>query len=98
MRHQHLTHQEYTLAAIDDVIARGKRQVWIPKGFAHGFLFLSDWAEFLCKTTDYYAPEHECSILWSDPDLGIEWPLENEPILAAKDKTGSRLREAELLE
>jgi dTDP-4-dehydrorhamnose 3,5-epimerase len=75
--------------------AENKRQLWIPTGFAHGFLVLSESADFLYKTTDYYAPEHERSIIWNDPDIGIEWPLQGEPILAAKDRDGKRLREAE---
>ena len=62
-----------------------KRQLWIPPGFAHGFLVLSESAEFLYKTTDYYAPECERSILWNDPDVGINWPLDGIPLLSAKD-------------
>lgn len=62
-----------------------KRQLWIPPGFAHGFLVLSESAEFLYKTTDYYAPECERSIFWNDPDLGINWPLDDAPLLSAKD-------------
>ena len=73
-----------------------KRQIWIPEGFAHGFLVLSDSADFLYKTTDYYAPEHERAILWNDPELGIAWPLSGEPILAAKDRTGKPFKEADL--
>ncbi len=66
-----------------------KRQLWIPPGFAHGFLVLSETADFQYKCTDIYAPEHECSLIWNDPDVGIEWPLnEMEPRLAAKDKAG----------
>ena len=75
--------------------AENKRQLWVPPGFAHGFLVLSDSAEFLYKTTDYYAPEHERSIIWNDSDIGIDWPLKGEPILAAKDRAGVRLRDAE---
>ena len=75
--------------------AENKRMLWIPVGFAHGFVVLSDSADFLYKTTDYYAPEHERCIIWNDPDIGIEWPLE-EPILAAKDKVGRRLKDAEV--
>lgn len=76
-----------------------KRQLWIPAGFAHGFLVLSEYAEFLYKTTDYYAPEHERCIAWNDPDLGIHWPLpagQAEPALSAKDKAGVRFRDAEV--
>jgi dTDP-4-dehydrorhamnose 3,5-epimerase len=76
--------------------AENKRQMWVPEGFAHGFLVLSDVAEFLYKTTDYYAPEHERCILWNDLDLGIGWPFAGEPVLSAKDAAGQSLREAEL--
>ena len=66
--------------------AENKRQIWVPPGFAHGFLVLSEAAEFLYKTTDYYAPEYERSIRWDDPDLGIDWPLEGAiPQLSGKD-------------
>jgi dTDP-4-dehydrorhamnose 3,5-epimerase len=75
--------------------ADNKRQMWIPAGLAHGFLVLSESAEFLYKTTDYYAPEHERCILWNDPQLGIEWPLAGEPILSAKDAVGKLLAESE---
>jgi len=72
-----------------------KKQLWVPEGFAHGFVVLSDTAEFLYKTTDYYAPEYERSLLWNDPALGIEWPFDVEPKLAAKDAAAKRLNEAE---
>lgn len=62
-----------------------KRQMWIPPGLAHGFLVLSESADFLYKTTEYYAPKHERTILWSDPDLAIAWPLPGEPLLSTKD-------------
>ena len=65
--------------------AESKRQMWIPPGFAHGFLVLSDSAEFFYKTTDYYSPEYERSILWNDPALGIDWPSVDEPVLSTKD-------------
>ena len=68
--------------------ADNKRQLWIPPGLAHGFLVLSESAEFLYKTTDYYAPEYERSILWNDPGLAIAWPIEGEPRLSAKDTSG----------
>lgn len=71
-----------------ELSADNKKQLWIPEGLAHGFLVISDSAEFLYKTTDYYNPEHERSLLWSDPDLGISWPLnllDSPPLLAAKD-------------
>ena len=71
------------------------RQMWIPAGFAHGFLVLSDWAEVLYKTTDYYAPQHERCLLWNDPDVAIDWPLPGEPVLAAKDREGLPLRRAD---
>ena len=76
--------------------AENKQQLWIPAGFAHGFLVLSDYAEFLYKTTEFYAPQHERSIIWNDPDLKISWPLEEEPVLSAKDKAGKLFQEAEV--
>jgi len=76
--------------------AQNQRQLWIPEGFAHGFVVLSESAEFLYKTTDYYAPEHERSLLWNDSELGIEWPLDEPPQLSAKDQAGKRLSDAEL--
>ena len=78
------------------ISAENKRQLWIPEGFAHGFLVLSDYAEFLYKTTDYYAPEHERSLLWNDPAIGIQWPIQGVPILAAKDAAGLSLNDAEV--
>ena len=68
--------------------AENKKQFWVPPGFAHGFLTLSDTAEFLYKTTDYYAPEHERAILWNDETLSIDWPLSVPPALSAKDMRG----------
>lgn len=76
--------------------AENKHQVWVPPGFAHGFLVVSDVAEVLYKTTDYYAPQHERTLLWNDPDLGIDWNLTTEPILSAKDQAGQPLKTAEL--
>lgn len=76
--------------------ATNHRQLWVPAGFAHGFVVASDVAEFLYKTTDYYAPEHERCIRWNDPTLAIPWPLEDEPSLSAKDKQGLELAQAEL--
>lgn len=73
-----------------------KRLLWIPPGFAHGFLVLSDYADFLYKTTDYYAPEHERCLAWNDPALGIVWPLQGEPVLSAKDRVGRTLAQAEV--
>ena len=72
------------------------RQLWIPPGFAHGFYVLSDSADFLYKTTDYYAPEFECSLIWNDPTIGIEWPLNTQPIISAKDAQGKKLDDAEV--
>lgn len=71
--------------------AENKKQMWIPPGFAHGFLTLSDTAEFLYKTTDYYAPEHERCIRWDDPAIGIAWPLDGVPSLSAKDAAANDL-------
>ena len=71
------------------------RQVYVPPGFAHGFLVLSDWADFLYKTTDYYAPQHERCLIWNDPDVAVDWPLTCEPALAAKDRDGLALRQVE---
>ena len=73
-----------------------RRMLWVPEGFAHGFLVVSETAEFLYKTTDYYAPAHERSLLWNDPALGIEWPLDGAaPLLKPKDAAGTPLAEAE---
>ena len=76
--------------------AENKRQMWIPVGFAHGFVVLSETADFLYKTTDYYAPEHERCILWNDPEIGIDWPLKAKPILSAKDKNAPPFSQAEV--
>ncbi len=76
--------------------AENKRQLWIPEGFAHGFVVLSDYAEFLYKTTDYYAPTHERCIRWDDPELAIDWQFDGTPQLSPKDLAGLRLCEAEL--
>lgn len=76
--------------------AENKKQLWVPEGFAHGFVVLSETAEFLYKTTDFYAPEYERSLLWSDPQLEINWSLTGEPILARKDAEALPLAEAEL--
>lgn len=72
-----------------------RRQAWIPPGFAHGFVVLSERAEFLYKTTDYWAPEHERCIAWDDPAIGIAWPMEGAPLLSAKDQHGVLLADAE---
>jgi dTDP-4-dehydrorhamnose 3,5-epimerase len=78
--------------------AENKRQFWVPPGFAHGFLVRSTYADFLYKTTDYYAPQHERSLLWNDPALKINWQLDGEPILSSKDKAGKPLKEADLFD
>ncbi len=75
--------------------AENKRMLWVPPGFAHGFLVLSDVADFLYKTTDYWYQEHERTLLWNDPALGIEWPLAGPPTLAAKDAQGLPLAAVE---
>ncbi len=79
----------------DYLSAENKRQFWVPEGFAHGFLVLSDFAEFLYKTTDYYAPEHERCIRWDDPTLAIDWPDGLTPVLSAKDSQASEFLSAE---
>ncbi len=76
--------------------AENKQQLWIPPGFAHGFVVLSDYAEFLYKTTDFYAPQHERCIVWNDPEIGIAWEIQAEPILSGKDKAGKLLRDAQV--
>lgn len=73
-----------------------RRMLWVPPGFAHGFLVTSERADFLYKTTDYYAPEHERTLLWNDPALAIDWPLQGAPMLAPKDAAGRLLRDAEV--
>lgn len=78
--------------------AENKRQMWVPPGFAHGFLVLKEGTEFLYKTTDYYAPQFECCVRWDDPEIGIDWPLLAAPILSAKDKLGVNLSNAEVFE
>lgn len=78
-----------------ELSAENKRMLWIPPGFAHGFVVLSDTAEFLYKTTDYWAPEFERSIAWNDPAINIQWPIRGEPALSAKDREGTLLAEAE---
>lgn len=76
--------------------AENKRQLWIPEGFAHGFVVTSASAEFLYKTTDYWAPEYERSIRWNDPTIGIQWPIDGEPILSVKDTDGALFQDAEM--
>ncbi len=75
--------------------AASHRMLWIPAGFAHGFIVLSEQAEVLYKSTDYYAPEHERTLLWNDPAIGISWPLAGEPVMTDKDRRGTPLAEAE---
>ena len=78
--------------------SENKRMLWIPVGFAHGFRVISEKAQVLYKTTDYYAPQHERTLAWNDPDLKIQWELDEEPIVSAKDQRGVSLREAETFE
>lgn len=78
-----------------ELSAENKRMLWIPEGFAHGFLVLSETAEFLYKTTDYYYPEHERSLLWNDPVLVIDWKLQAAPALSGKDAQGKLFKDAE---
>ncbi|MCM0589830.1 MAG: dTDP-4-dehydrorhamnose 3,5-epimerase [Gloeotrichia echinulata IR180] len=79
-----------------ELTADNKRQLWIPAGFAHGFLVLSEYAEFLYKTTAYYAPQYDRTILWNDPNLAIAWPIQEEPILSKKDQAGKLFPDAEV--
>ena len=79
-----------------ELSAENRRQLWVPPGFAHGFVVTSDSAECLYKTSDYWSPEHERSILWSDPALAIDWPLAGEPMLSGKDSQGKLLADAEV--
>ncbi|MCX7142015.1 MAG: dTDP-4-dehydrorhamnose 3,5-epimerase [Proteobacteria bacterium] len=78
--------------------AENKKLMWVPPGLAHGFSVLSEYADFLYKTTDYWAPQYERTILWNDPEIAIAWPLADEPILAAKDRAGKRLYEADVFD
>ena len=75
--------------------AANRRMMWIPEGFAHGFIVLSESAEFLYKATDFYAPQHERTLLWNDPAIGIDWEYDGTPLLKPKDAAGARLAEAE---
>jgi len=81
-----------------ELSAENKRMFWVPPGFAHGFVVLSESADFLYKTTDYWAPEHERCIRWNDPALGIDWRIEEAPSLSAKDAQGVPLSDAELFD
>ncbi len=79
-----------------ELSAENRRQLWVPPGFAHGFVVTSETAEVLYKTTDYWAPEHERSLAWNDPSLGIDWPLDGAPTLSPKDQAGKLLADADL--
>jgi dTDP-4-dehydrorhamnose 3,5-epimerase len=81
-----------------ELSAENKRMFWLPPGLAHGFVVLSDSADFLYKSTEYYAPKFERTILWNDPDIGIEWPIAGQPILSLKDAAAKSLNEAEVFE
>jgi dTDP-4-dehydrorhamnose 3,5-epimerase len=81
-----------------ELSAENKRMLWMPPGLAHGFVVLSEFADFLYKATDYYAHEFERTILWNDSDLAIEWPLADQPILSSKDAAAKTFREAEVFE
>ncbi len=78
--------------------ADNKRQLWVPQGFAHGFIVLSDTAEFLYKTTDYYAPEHERCIRWNDEDLAVDWQYKEKPLVSDKDAQGTTFKQADFFE
>jgi len=79
-----------------DLSEENHRQVWVPPGFAHGFLVVSESADFLYKTTSYYAPQHERCVAWNEPRIGIDWPAGIQPLLSAKDQGGKRLDEADV--
>ena len=79
-----------------ELSAENNRQLWVPPGFGHGFVVLTESADFLYKTTDYYAPEHERCLIWNDPTVGVQWPLEREPLLSAKDRQALALGECEV--
>jgi len=81
-----------------ELTAENRQMLWIPPGFAHGFLVLSEYAEVLYKTTQFRAPEFERTIAWNDPDLGIQWPLSGEPVMSAKDRAGVLFKDAEVFE
>ena len=92
MRRSSPTFGQWTGAELS---ADNHRQLWVPPGFAHGFAVTSEFAEFLYKATDYYAPEHERALLWNDPAVGIEWPLDGTPLLSAKDQKALPLADVE---
>jgi dTDP-4-dehydrorhamnose 3,5-epimerase len=93
IRHKSATFGQWVGAYLS---AENNHQLWVPEGFAHGFVVLSDTAEFLYKTTDYYAPEYERCIRWDDPALGIDWPINEPPVLSVKDLQGALLTQAEV--
>jgi dTDP-4-dehydrorhamnose 3,5-epimerase len=93
LRRSSATFGKWTAARLS---SDNKRMMWVPAGCAHGFLVVSDFAEVLYKATDFYAPQHECSIRWDDPDLRIEWPLVGQPVLSDKDRNGVKFTEATL--
>ena len=93
LRRSSPTFGKWTAAVLS---AANRKMCWVPAGFAHGFLVVSDHAEVQYKTTDYWAPQHERCIIWNDRDLAIPWPVKGEPILSQKDRTGLPLKEAEL--
>jgi dTDP-4-dehydrorhamnose 3,5-epimerase len=76
--------------------AENANMMWVPAGFAHGFLVLSEWADFLYKTTDYWYPQHERTLLWNDPAVGVEWPFDGTPFMNPKDANGTPLAQAAL--
>lgn len=78
--------------------AENKKQLWVPEGFGHGFVVLSESADFLYKTSDFYAPEHERCIIWNDPDLAIDWPQQGDPVLSEKDEKGLPFAQADVFE
>lgn len=78
--------------------AENKKQLWVPEGFGHGFVVLSESADFLYKTSDFYAPKHERCIIWNDPDLAIDWPQQGDPVLSEKDKKGLPFAQADVFE
>jgi dTDP-4-dehydrorhamnose 3,5-epimerase len=82
----------------EELSAENKRMLWVPEGFAHGYLVISDSADVLYKATDFYAPRCECSILWNDPALAIQWPLSGEPLLSEKDRAGTALSQSEVFD
>ena len=97
LRRNSRTFGQHVAVTLNDV---EKNQLWIPPGFAHGYYVLSDWAEMSYKVTDYYAPEWERTLLWSDPELGIDWPLltKEKPILSQNDSQGLLMKDAEVYE